>query len=1348
MHLVPRTCSEIPEQGHDDQIRARPQLLAAYQNMSAYVLLGDPGAGKTEAFKKEARQADSFYVTARDLLTFEHRPEWHGKTLFIDGLDEMRAGSVDGRTPFDGIRARLDKLGRPRFRLACREADWFGASDREHIRSVSADRQVTVLRLEPLSEADIAEILRRDDRIPDADEFIRQAQKNSLKDLLSNPQILRMLVDAVAGGNWPKTRKQTFELACETIIREHNREHINATRTQPLDINQQVDAAGFLCAVQLIADKAGYALTRDQADSGFPELNEPAFDDLELLQTVVRTKLFTRAGEERVAPVHRHVAEYLGARHLARRVDRDGLPVGRVLALITGDDGVVVTALRGLSAWLATLCTSGRKAIIDRDPLGVVLYGDVQEFSAQDKRRLLEGLRREADRYPWFRSAHWTSSPFGALATPDMEPVFHGILTAPDRSDTHQALADCVLDALTHGVVLPGLAGIFLDMVRDATWRPRIRLQALEAFRHNGNGDQSTGIRLRALLTDIGNGDVPDPDDELLGYLLTVLYPQALGAAEVVDNLHTPKQPNLIGSYRLFWDHHILDRSSDFNVSELLDTLVTRMGALEPVLDDHHFHGLATRLLARGLEAEGAYVDPQRLYDWLGVGLDRHGSPLPGEKAHTDRIRDWLDAHPDAQKTVIDTGLRHCVKKENFDFCIDEMQARLFHAEPPSDFGYWCLEKARTMADDRAARFLLTRAVAALIDRRGDAGLSLEILQEYAERNTKFKAWLADLLVRRVEPEHQEHIRARHLRQAKEKKEKRKWLDLLRSHETALREGRAPLGLLHDLATAYFGHFIESQGDTPIIRLRNFLNHDEDLLQATLEGLRRSVERDDVPQVTDIIRLYTEDRTHLLARPFLAGLAEITSSAPSQVAKIDDERIRQAVAFHLTEGGAEDPDWYKALLTARPNLVANVLVEYATASLRSGKPHVSGLYALAYINDYAGVARSAALPLLTAFPVRSTAKQLGGLDELLTAALRYTDVQALLTLVEKKLALRSMNVAQRVRWLAAGLIAAPGTYLEPLANYTEDREPRIRHLAGFLAERHDQWSPLDSVPVPALGLLVRLIGRSYGPYSPEGAHWVSPAMNAAEFVSRMIAHLGTLPDQDAGDMLAALLADDALHRWHTVLSRARYAQRAAGREASFRHPDIRQVSQTLRNRSPANVADLAALITDVLRELARRIRHGGTDDYRQYWNEDPRRRLTTSKHEDACRDALLSDLQQRLAPLGIDAQPEGHYADDKRADIRAQFQGFNVPVEIKKNSHTNLWRAIRDQLIAKYTRDPGAHGFGIYLVFWFGADETQLPPSGPRPRKADELEKRLRAILSVDEARMISICVIDVAKPE
>ncbi len=119
-------------------------------------------------------------------------------------------------------------------------------------------------------------------------------------------------------------------------------------------------------------------------------------------------------------------------------------------------------------------------------------------------------------------------------------------------------------------------------------------------------------------------------------------------------------------------------------------------------------------------------------------------------------------------------------------------------------------------------------------------------------------------------------------------------------------------------------------------------------------------------------------------------------------------------------------------------------------------------------------------------------------------------------------------------------------------------------------------------------------------------------------------------------------------------------------------------------------------------------------------------------------------LKYKLAPLPIDAQPEGRYADDKRADIRVCFEDFNVPVEIKKNNHPDLWTAIKTQLIAKYTRDPGASGHGIYLVFWFGKAYTRFPPSGRRPETPDELQEQLKATLSEEETHRISVRVINV----
>lgn len=108
------------------------------------------------------------------------------------------------------------------------------------------------------------------------------------------------------------------------------------------------------------------------------------------------------------------------------------------------------------------------------------------------------------------------------------------------------------------------------------------------------------------------------------------------------------------------------------------------------------------------------------------------------------------------------------------------------------------------------------------------------------------------------------------------------------------------------------------------------------------------------------------------------------------------------------------------------------------------------------------------------------------------------------------------------------------------------------------------------------------------------------------------------------------------------------------------------------------------------------------------------------KSEGICRDALVGLLRAKTSMLQITIDPEGHMANDKRADIVAILPGMKLVFELKRDYHTDVWDAIQTQLERLYTRDPDASGFGIYLVFWFGdARGSRLPnpPSSFRPQK-------------------------------
>ena len=1195
--IVPRTCTEILKGNDERRTEAESRPLEDFRSISAYVLLGDPGAGKTTAFEmeREALGEDACFIPARDFLTFdlENRPQWRGKVLFIDGLDEVRAGSSDARTPFDEIRTRLDALGKPRFRLSCREADWLEANDREHLETVSPDFAVAALRLDPLTDSDIISILNDYPGMGDnAHAFIRVAYEKGVDGFLTNPQTLKLLAAVVGGsGEWPKSRMELFEKACGKMVREHNEEHQAAKAlNSPPEIDQLLDAAGRLCAVQLISGAAGWTLHGD-GNAAYPALDQCDYD-LAALRSALATKLFRAASDEnRFAPIHRYIAEFLAARHLARVIE-EGLPARRIIALIAGKDGIVVTEMRGLSAWLAAHCADARAYLIEQDPVGVGLYGDMSTFLHDDKRRLLYSLKSETSRlgYSGWREA----VAFRALATPDMEFVLMDILTDLDREDEHQKVVDLVLRVLQAGEPLPGLSGLLLKIVRDDTWWPRVRYVALDAFICNSPDNEDRAQQLKTLLTEVRDGRVSDPRNEILGALLTHLYPRHVSPSKVWDYFPETGAPSINGMYYRFWQMHLIDRdiSSDEQVAELLDGLTERLSGWRFSLQvgNRELYNLPIDLLSRGLETHGDELDAKRLYDWLDAGLSGDGElPGSGQKA-LSKVRLWLEQRPDVQKEMLMEGLQRCAASDSdfgFDICASGIEKRLYGANPPSDYGFWCLEQAVAEADSKpwVAEYLLKMAVQALESRRGSKGLSHELLKQQTEKHEVLRSTMEQLSKPSPDTSRQSHPEIRcggqlssldTLRMRASAREVAEQLMLadVRSNEAALRENRAAPGLLYEIARKYFSGFTNSVGmqfardhvatveqadpNAGMQAVKQWLHGDQNLTDSILEGLRGVIYREDVPDIEEILDLEIKRRMHYLGLPFLAALEEIQRTMPEDdTSQWSDDRIRKAVVFyycygnhlHMPFGHGYCPAWYRRLLAERPEIVAETLIQYGRRIFRTGhdyaSPFVDTFHHLEYDPDYAQVAHHAALSLLRSFPIRRAPKRqsrLSSLDHLFWAAIKHVDRTAFQELIEQKRSLKSMRTAQRVRWLAAGAMVWPGKYTDILKDFVqEDMKPRVRYLKAFFGSRvyRDTSSfagrelfSFDASKAPLWTLLIRLMGGIFGPDWGGEDH-------ASDLVRMLIEDLTHSADEAATHALARLVANPALERWREVLKQAR-----------------------------------------------------------------------------------------------------------------------------------------------------------------------------------------------------------------
>ncbi|MCY4596100.1 MAG: hypothetical protein OXC19_15045, partial [Bryobacterales bacterium] len=1315
-----------------------PAPLSTYRYAQAYVLLGDPGAGKSTALEREHLETpDAELVTARDFRTIYGTPLSSSvQTVFIDGLDEARAGVGDPLGPFDEIRARLRGLAPRRVRISCRELDWHGENDRSNLSKVVPREELFVLRLEPLSRDEQRRIVEAQSEIPHAEAFLAKAAERGVGGLLANPQTLVLLVQAVGdNGEFPRGRTQTFEQACVVLAREPNEDHRIAAPLPSAD--RLLDAAGRMCAVSLLSGSAGLALpTAPVADDFVPisALGDTTGDEIH----AARTRLFVGAGDRRCAPAHANIAAFLAARHLAALMD-DSVPSGRILALLAGSDGIPPKHLRSLVAWLAVTSPALRRTLIERDPVAVLMYGDVREFEPSEKGLLLDEIERDPSR---LHADIWSASALEAIASTDTASKLRSVLRNPDRSASKQGVVALVTTALATAPLAQQLSGLLIDVVRDDTRSPDVRRRALDTWIRGFADDPNRVDRYCELLVQLRELPSSDPHGELTATLLDALYPNGLSPSELWDFF--PSDPALRqGLLAEFWQ--LLARNCPENhLRSHMNRLADLIPSIRPVLREQLLFDVPLRLLARTLEDCGDEIEPSRLFRWLSVGLDEAGhlNDAGNEaKELIARIRAWLEDHPDLQKDVIPIALPTdgFRPRGRMSTAIREL---LYRSEPPDDIGRWHLDQAvlTISTDCRLMEFHIREFLENL------AKQPVRVDAELARARRRLAA--SPQAIRHLESGLKSELPDDYLDDAEAYRRARapdaNLLRAVRRSRRQLRENRANPVLLHELARLYHaGAFIEGE-TTDRERLLKALDGDEELTEAAIMGIRGAPDREDLPSIDRVLRLRSRQELDWLTLPVLVGLTE---RSVSDVISFDNDRLATMLALRLArQDSSEDAAWYRECLRQRPSLVAEILLRFGRVALAAGEKHLPDLYRLSREPSYAEVAKRVTMPLLRAFPVRARADQHERLSDLLQSALMRCNGTKLRELIGHKAGLGSVTRTQRLYWLTAGLALEPKRFGSLLS---EAGEPYVRCQ---ILERmfpspgtsiHEVPGLVDKLEPGATEFLIRQLGALRNPLRHEAGVSVGWGWTNSMGVEDHIVRLGRCSDKSATEALQRLADEPSLSGWKQHLEHALEAQRVIQRDAEYTPPTPAEVIAVLRDGPPASAADLRALALDRLGRIAKEVRSTNADLWQFFWNQDAHGKLKEPKPENPCRDALREILSQRL-PDGCEVQREGQYAANRRADLRIVSGKRNIPVEIKKNSHRDVWRAIRNQLLPRYTNDPATGGLGIYLVLWFGPQHTAPVPEGPRPQTPDAMRDRLLANLTSEERRRAAVVVIDV----
>jgi len=890
------------------------------------------------------------------------------------------------------------------------------------------------------------------------------------------------------------------------------------------------------------------------------------------------------------------------------------------------------------------------------------------------------------------------------------------------------------------------------SIVLDGERGSRTQQYALRAFLHNSEGGAVRTEKLTELLNRIRSGSLSDPDRALQDIALTELYPDVLQPAEIWDHLPDIGRLGSPMPYLGFWRRQLTEDLSPEQVCILIEGLIRRMPAVLDVMERQHLSEVPLRVLQQALKMFGDSVDTATLYEWMGIAERMRWSVYEGE-ASLAMIRAWLTKRPDVQKCLMLEGLSRSSGLDDVSTWAWDAKSRLCDTAFPPDYGHWCLEQAIDLVDDRSwiAECLLQESFTHRGENEGGS-LSLYEMRLRIEGLDVLESRLDRLLNPPPPSREWSEVEEQVQRWRTEGKlEEARKLDYIRSQIDLLSGNRAPPALLHQLAEVYFGHRIGSDRVTGRRALESYLNGDQTLVQGVLTGLKRTVDRPDIPSVSETLDLRSQSRMYYLNLPFLAGMDILDSPVSADLSEQEVDLYRTALMFYYCGfvRGEYTPKWYGQLLASRPEIVADVQIQFTRTELKRSEGHVDGLFALAHDPSHAEVARRISLPLLRSFPTRCRTGQLGPLRYLLWAAIQYADRDSLSGLIAAKVALKSMNVAQRAHWLAAGLIISSERFGELASDFASNSYNRSLGIADFFGGGRYLYTSelMNYVDLRAAGLIISMVGRHFGPELLHVAGVVTPAMEASRLVNQLVTHTATSPSAEAGQLLETLSSDASLSNWRFLIASATEAQRVTQRDTLYEHPAPERVETTLSGLAPANPGDLTALLEDLLEDLACEIRTSNTDDWRQYWNLDHSRRPQSPKHENECRNTLLSHLRKML-PKGVHAQPEWQSADERRPDIAVVYASqFYVPIETKKNSHRNLWTAIHRQLIKHYVSDPNTGGYGIYLVFWFGPDFTKAPlPQGRRPETANDLKERLEETLSEEQKRKITVSVVDVAR--
>lgn len=1294
--------------------------------------------GKSELMRELGRRLGVEVVTAIRLINARNPAKLvaAGKPLLIDGLDE--AMSRREGDAIDAILAQLEQADAPPFILSCRSREW-------QARSVTNLRQLygadpNILALEPFNRAEAQAYLLAQHPSVDADHVLDHLAAHSLDALYRNPLTLGLMGRvAESDTQLPGTRAALFERVCALVWPEHDPDRQDFWLAQ-LNQDEALDSAGAIAAGLLFAG----AEAASAAGAAHVQESDLRLADLETLpnakaaRAIFSSKLFHSIGLSRAEPIHRVIAEYLGARWLARQAPTPRAQ-RRLLAQLHGGGGVPAS-LRGLHAWLAYHSPSMAKRVISTDPFGVLRYGETAALSPHLADCMFDALCVLAEADPYFRAADWDSKTAAGLMILALKPKIEAIIGAT-TSNWH--LRSLLIEGLHGSPLAAQLAGMLEGIVLSPERFYRERNAAADALL--SHRDRAWWQATIAILTNQGGDDSPRLARELIERIEADVSDELLVAtlfAEMgVTSCPVPRRKRRNVHVLRHYDR-LLDAIPLERLVSVLD-LIVDYAALVRDRDWENANNVAdivAQLLIRAID-EGAVGPGQASAAWRWLGVIEHAHLYHRDIPKT--LAQRLAAHDPLRRAIQTHVLENERRKGSLFLTELYLQRRLVGlAAQPGDLV--CALDRLAQGDTKNPVLRQDWMDLARIG-WGPEGLDPAV-RAAAEAFRRGDKPLADFL-RKLENPKKPPWEVRQEKEAAKRDRKRQvvFATARRQFENARADLRAgELKYIVPAAQAYLGQFHDLSSELPPSdRLAEWLG--PALSDDALVGFEAVLHRTDLPTAAEIADGLARGTTYNYSYPIMAGLHKRVRGSQGVGDLSPSLKLAALLLSHDDHGWSLENEKQAVRQALEAEVIPTHEARHVFArlwiepALAAGKEHIASLYMLAHEPEWQEIGAALGAEWLTAFPnVPETVEA-----ELVDCLVYGGALDALRDVAQARAGNVFRNFEHMLSWLAIDVLVRFEAVLPDLDGIGARNPEFIWFLRNRL--QFERRGAMLALTVAQVEWIIAEFREQWAYATLEGSGWGDTNdYDATDFLRSLISRIADDTSVEASEALQRLVAGPT-DSYSELIRHMAAEQRQKRAEADFLALAPGELAALLDDGPPGNIEDLKALVLEEMDVARRKLLGDDLDSVADFWSD-----AGIPRDENRCRDRLAAMIGPELTRYDIQRITEADMPMTKRADLAFARRAMQLPVEVKGQWHKEVWDAATGQLDVQYLVDWRSEQRGIYCVLWFGdvpsASNRRLkahPDGLSTPASAEEMRTMLIARIPEARRALITVVVFD-----